>query len=497
MTVHPILERQIRKYLPEGFDIDLLQPFLQAVNSRYESQERDKQLSEHAFAISEREYQDVYQNLKEQNEISRQSVEKLKCALSKLDQRFSANYDDASDLMRVVNDITTLAEQTRILKIELESAKESAEQLAKAKGNFLSVMSHEIRTPLNAIIGNIHLLEGEPYLQEQESLLRSLRISSHSLLSLINDILDFSKIDEGKVSFNERNMSLSEILHNLREAHSFKAMENRNKVQVWFDASIPPNLIGDESRLNQIMNNLIGNAIKFTQNGTISIAASLVANNPRDARVRFSVTDTGIGIENSKQSLIFERFTQANSDIDRKYGGSGLGLTIVKRLLELWGSKIELQSEPGQGSTFQFELEFRKGTSASQRLTKAAGGDLSGVRILVVEDTEYNVKVAERMLTHWKATVDVAVNGQVAVDKCKTSTYDAILMDIQMPVMDGITATRTIRMFNQQVPIIAVSASAAEVHDDVVAAGMSDSVAKPFNPHDFFDVVFKWTRTGT
>jgi CheY-like chemotaxis protein len=340
-------------------------------------------------------------------------------------------------------------------------------------------------------------LENEEHLPLQDPLINSLRISSNNLLSLINDILDFSKIDEGKVTFAEKQMSLPELMNSLKEVHLYKARENQNEIEVNTDPLVPAFVLGDETRLTQIMNNLIANAIKFTHNGIIGIHTSLISMNDVQVVVRFAITDTGIGIEKSKQSLVFERFTQANSDIDREYGGSGLGLTIVKKLLELKGSKICLESEPGKGSKFYFDLGFTRCESPEISAKKIKNNvDLKGLRILLVEDILFNVQMAERMLTHWKATVDVACNGQVAVDKCKASDYDIILMDIQMPIMDGITATKLIRTFDQITPIIALSASASsEINEDVFAAGMCDSVPKPFNPNEFLKVIIKWTKS--
>jgi signal transduction histidine kinase/ActR/RegA family two-component response regulator len=493
MAYHKILEKQLARFLPPEVETEKLVALFQAISHYYESQERDKQLSEHAFSVSEKEYQEAVQNLKEQDEIKRRSIEKLRGVLHLLDQRLGTNRENDDDLMAVVNDLKLQVERSRKLKADLQRAKETAENLAKAKGNFLSVMSHEIRTPLNAIIGNIHLLENEDHLPLQEPLINSLNISSNNLLSLVNDILDFSKIDEGKIVFAQNTISLANLVNNLKEVHTYRARENQNDLQVCVDPNMPAYVIGDETRLGQVMNNLIANAIKFTNHGTIVVCARLIRADEKRAAVRFSVTDSGIGIDKEKQELIFERFTQANSDIDRKYGGSGLGLAIVKRLLELCGSKICLESEHGKGSEFYFDMEFERCKAPVGPSLKKSDTDLNGLRILVVEDTEFNVQMAERMLTNWKAVVDVARNGQIAVDLCKKKCYDIILMDIQMPVMDGITASKIIRGFNASVPIIALSASnATEIYGDVVAAGMSDTVAKPFNPKDLFKVLVNW-----
>jgi signal transduction histidine kinase/ActR/RegA family two-component response regulator len=498
MAYHKTLERQLERFLPDNTDWEKLVPLFQVISHYYESQERDKQLSEHAFSVSEKEYQEVLHNLKEQDEIKRQSIEKLRGVLQLLDQRLGIGPACDDDLMSVVNDLKLQVEHSRKLKADLQRAKEAAENLAKAKGNFLSVMSHEIRTPLNAIIGNIHLLENEDHLPMQEPLINSLRISSTNLLSLVNDILDFSKIDEGKVVFAENKISLGSLITNLKEVHNYRARENQNEIQITIDPELPAFVLGDETRLSQVMNNLIANAIKFTHHGVIGVSAQVLNRYSSRAMIRFMVTDTGIGIDKEKQELIFERFTQANSEIDRKYGGSGLGLAIVKKLLELWGSKICIESEPGKGSEFYFDMEFQRCEAPVVPSLKKSETDLRGLKVLLVEDTEFNVQMAQRMLTNWKASVDVARNGEVAVAMCRANSYDIILMDIQMPVMDGITASKQIRTFNSTVPIIALSASNSnEIFGDVVAAGMSDSVSKPFNPNDLFKMLLKWADEQT
>lgn len=498
MAFHKTLERQLDRFLPDAADREKLAPLFQVISHYYESQERDKQLSEHAFSVSEKEYQEVLHNLKEQDEIKRQSIENLRGVLQLLDQRLGINRETDDDLMGVVNDLKLQVVHSKKLKADLQRAKEAAENLAKAKGNFLSVMSHEIRTPLNAIIGNIHLLENEDHLPMQEPLINSLRISSTNLLSLVNDILDFSKIDEGKVVFAENKISLAGLITNLKEVHLYRARENQNEIQITIDPEIPAFVVGDETRLSQVMNNLISNAIKFTHHGVIGVSAKVLHQQSCRAIIRFAVNDTGIGIDKEKQELIFERFTQANSDIDRKYGGSGLGLAIVKKLLELWGSKICIESEPGKGSQFYFDMEFKRCDAPVIPSLKKSETDLHGLKILLVEDTEFNVQMAQRMLTNWKASVDVARNGEIAVTKCGDNSYDIILMDIQMPVMDGITASKIIRKSNPTVPIIALSASnSTEIYGDVMEAGMSDSVSKPFNPNDLFKVLLKWSGEQT
>ena len=260
----------------------------------------------------------------------------------------------------------------------------------------------------------------------------------------------------------------------------------------------PEYIKGDDLRLGQILNNLLSNANKFTSNGSIVMQVLLTRVFDEKVEVSFSVTDTGIGIEPSKQKIIFERFTQANSEITRQFGGSGLGLAIIKKLLNLQDSDIYVESEPGKGSKFYFSLLFRKGdgvVTQEPHQSSFHNGDLGGIKVLLVEDVEFNVLVAEKMLKIWNAVVDVSNNGKEAVKKASSVSYDIILMDLQMPVMDGYTAARCIREFDLGTPIIALTASASpDMQQKALDHGMNDSLSKPFNPNDLFETVHKYTR---
>ena len=498
MGYHKTLERQIAKNLPEEYRNDeKLSQFLNIVSSSYDTFEKDKKMSEHAFSISEREYQEVTKNLSEQNEIRHQSILQLKDAIRALDQDSISNLNDSDD--DLINIITFLQEQIRKskeLETELINARDLAEKAASAKSDFLSVMSHEIRTPLNAIVGYIHLLQNEDPLPSQIEFLRILQISADNLLSLINDVLDFSKIEEGKIVFSERDIEIRQLVNNIKLANRIRAEEKGNVLKVMFDDDIPPFIKGDEVRLTQVLNNLLSNAIKFTRDGNVTLEVHLKRIIGDELEIYFGVKDTGIGIPEEKQKLIFERFTQENSNITREYGGSGLGLTIIRKLLQLQGTDIEVDSVQGKGSTFYFTLKFKKSSTIirEERNLDTSRWDLHGMHILLVEDVEFNVMLAEKMLTKWNARVTVAENGQVAVEKMKNGDYDIVLMDVQMPVMDGLTASRHIRKFNANTPIIALTASTSiEVQDKVLESGMTDFISKPINPSYLYPVILKYT----
>jgi signal transduction histidine kinase len=467
-NLHPTLITQIAKHLPSADLQDpSMQALLRAVSLHYDTMERDKRLTEHAFEVSEREYQEILSDLRRENELKQESISKIKAATQALNPNPGPTGQAAlqgEDLLDVIRFLEQQIQQTKQLEEELLKAKEVAESSSKAKSNFLSVMSHEIRTPLNAIIGYIHLLSSENSQQTQEEYLKAISISSQNLLNLVNDILDFSKIEEGRVEFQKHKINVRNLAQELKLANAFKASERENKITVMLDQDLPAHVLGDEVRLSQILNNLISNAIKFTYAGQINIEINKIKESSARIYLQFKVKDTGVGIAPEAKSIIFERFTQANSEINRQYGGSGLGLSIVKKLLELQGNSIELESEMGKGSVFFFEMAFDKDPDEDDQRSKSPekqAPDLSGIRILLVEDMYLNSIMAKTMLSNWKAEVELAENGQIALDMFKERDYDLILMDLQMPVMDGITASIHIRALDPKVPIIALTASSS------------------------------------
>ncbi len=496
MSFHKILEKQINKYLPEQYRQEKdIAAFLSTISDYYTTFDRDKKIAEHAFAISEREYQEVVAHLKEQNEVKHKTLLQLKEAVSALDQGAKEDFNFSNDdIFYIIDFLKDQIAKSKEIERYLMEAKDSAENASRAKSDFLSVMSHEIRTPLNAIIGYIHLLINENPLPTQVEFLNILQISARNLLSLINDVLDFSKIEEGKIIFAESDFDVRMLLNDIKLANKIRAEENNNIIKVMFDEDIPRFLKGDITRITQIMNNLVSNAIKFTKDGRITIELQLKSTTGNRVEINFSVADNGIGISEENQKHIFEKFTQAHKYITREFGGSGLGLAIIKKLLQLLNSEIYVESQPGKGSNFYFSVWFEKSdiTQIADAPKDESKEKLGGLKILLVEDVEFNSILAKKMLTNWGAEVSVAENGLKAIDKVRTEKFDLILMDVQMPVMDGLTASREIRKFNKEIPIFPLTAStSAKMQEEFKEMGISDFIFKPINPDNLHRTILK------
>ena len=388
-------------------------------------------------------------------------------------------------------------EQTNI---ELQSAKARAEEASEAKSKFLSVMTHELRTPMNAVIGFSHLLiQNNPRLDQLDDL-KTLRFSAENLLALINNILDFNKVEAGMLSLEQIDFDLKNIIEEIISTMMPRARQRNINLHYNYDDKLPVSVVGDPLRLSQIINNLLSNALKFTENGIVVIDVKLNSKIGSDVLIDFSVSDTGIGMDDSTLTTVFEAFTQASSETSRKYGGTGLGLAITQKLIELYGSKIHVESEIGKGTRFYFSINFAQLTNASDEvMNKEAEYEFtpfSGQNILLVEDNNVNKIIAKKFLAAWKLNVETADNGVIALKKIQLQAYDLVLMDLQMPEMDGYQASTAIRRFGVEpyvsIPIIALTAaSKADVYENVFLSGMNDFISKPFNPIDLHEKIKK------
>ena len=405
-------------------------------------------------------------------------------------------------IVGAVGVVTDITERKRTER-ELILAKQVAEQAQVAEQQFLANMSHEIRTPMNAVIGMTHLLYETNPTEAQKDFLDSLQFSADSLMGIITNILDFSKIEANAIEFEQRTFSLSELLQSLQQTFQFKVKNKSVNVLLEIDEQIKNQVIGDSVRLNQILTNLLGNASKFTEAGTIKIRVKLLENTEEKYLLKFQIEDTGIGIDRENLNKIFDNFKQADVQVARKFGGTGLGLTIVKQLVELQGGTIEVQSEKRRGSTFSVVLPFQNsGIPQHENLEESDLQQdiyevLKNANILIVEDNPMNQKLIVKIMELWECPYQLASSGFVALEKTREQVFDIILMDIHMPEMDGCQTTEIIRVddsnLNQNTTIIALTAAALlEEKNRALDAGMDDFLTKPFSPNQLKKHLAKW-----
>ncbi|HVU51403.1 MAG TPA: ATP-binding protein, partial [Polyangia bacterium] len=411
----------------------------------------------------------------------------------------------------MIRDMTTHYQ----IRADLIAAREAAEIATQGKSQFLANVSHEIRTPLNAIVGLGHLLLATELPAKQRDYVGKIHSSARILLRTVDDVLDFSKIEAGKLELERTSFRLDEVLEDVGSVLGVQADGKGISFVVSVAADVPRSLIGDPLRLGQVLTNLVGNAIKFTERGGVTLKVALAARADGQARLRFAVEDTGIGIAAPQLARIFEPFTQADGSTTRRFGGTGLGLTIYRQVVEAMGGRLAATSVPGSGSTFSFEIAFRVSaaeiTSAEAGRPRGAGESflatpslrLRGSRVLLVEDNAINQQVARELLEAAGVAVSIADNGRAAVDVVAAAggALDAVLMDVQMPGMDGVAATRAIRAVaaNADLPIIAMTAHAEITERErCLAAGMNDYVSKPFEPSQLFRTLARWleSRSG-
>jgi signal transduction histidine kinase len=395
------------------------------------------------------------------------------------------------------NEDAILKENSALKKTELEllKAKKKAEVASNAKSRFLSNMSHELRTPLNGIIGASNLLLQENYLPHQKPSLDILKYSSEHMMVLINDILDYHKIEAGKLELEERPVNIMQFMNRIISQFSGQVQTKGLRFHTAIDIHLDKEMYTDETRLNQVLSNLLSNAIKFTEQGSISLTAKQLYSTSEKSTVQFVVKDTGIGIPENKHREIFRSFTQADIDTTRKFGGTGLGLTISKRLINMFNSELMLKSQEGRGSEFFFTIELKINQDARMYVSEESTKELSslvGVKVLIAEDNKVNLSIARRFMHKWGIQVIEATNGKEAIEQFRKDRYDLMLIDLEMPEMDGPSALREIRKFNNSVPAMAFTAAVYDnMENDLLKKGFVGYIHKPFRPEDLHQKIME------
>jgi len=405
-------------------------------------------------------------------------------------------------LLSLIGNQIALAIQRKRMLNNLILERRKAEDAAKLKQQFMSTMSHEIRTPLNEVIGiNNLLLQGNPR-EDQMEYIKTLRFSANHLLTLVNDVLDYTKLESGNISFEQTQFDIFEFIEELKRSYSFRIQNKGLDFRVKIDNNIPAVIIGDPVRLNQVLSNLLSNAVKFTTEGYIELNVKQTTRTNNEINLEFSVRDTGIGIPPDKQTVIFESFKQASDDTTRKYGGTGLGLSISQKLVELQGGLLLVDSKVGEGSNFFFNMKFPIAAKENENVAndnEERWDELTGKKVLIAEDNKINFFVVDKFLKKWGVSVTHAENGRIALDYIKENKYDLILMDLHMPVVDGIEATEIIRDSDdpnlKNMPVVALTAAIMSEHEEKVKQlDFNDFILKPFKPRDLYDKILKHTR---
>lgn len=485
-------------FLPDGTIVKVNQTFLRWLGFEREDLVRAKKIPEILTPPDKENYEVQFlPSLKSGSSVNNYQLNFLHCVGLAVPTLVSITHiKDEQGTTQVYRATIVNITQQRQYEQELLAAKLEAEEATKIKTDFISTLTHEIRSPLNAIIGLTNLLVKSKSPAQTAEYLEVLKYSSDNLLNLINDILDLSKMEAGRAILNEKPFPIRQEIKKIGVIQNIRAVEKGIAVQVILDDKLPDWLVGDEIKIRQVITNLVSNAVKFTEQGWVKLQLQVLGEEDNWCHIQFRVTDTGIGIPPERIETIFEEFTQATTDTNIQYGGTGLGLTISKRILDLYQSNIQVKSTPGLGTEFSFilKLQIGKPVAAPGLLTGANQKEnnlLRGVKVLLVEDSKVNSMVVEQYLKSWGVDYELARNGLQAISKITQQEFQLILMDLHMPVLDGYEATRWIRALPQRkyqdLPIIALSAAAITDSEPCLqSAGLTDFLNKPFQPEELF-----------
>jgi signal transduction histidine kinase/DNA-binding response OmpR family regulator len=480
-SLHPLLKRQVKKYLDLQEEIpEHLFNFLKSINQSYSLYDSNRELVDRAMKLSGEELFEKNAMLFEEAARQRALINNIKDAIRTISPEKEINDDD---ILRIGEILTNTVNERKEFEKQIEESRHKAEESLETRKLFLANISHEIRTPINAISGMSGILADTEISETQKQYVNAIQSSSKSLMVIVNDILDMSKLESGKFSAEFIPFDLRAILDPLYTTYLLRTDEKGIAFSVNYPSDMPKWLFGDPTRLGQILNNLISNAIKFTDKGKVTLKITFDKKGKHN-EFCFSVTDTGIGIDQEKLKSIFEFFSQEDNTITRRFGGTGLGLAISKSISELLGGEIIVESEKNVGSTFKFRLTMPEASEQLKNEATVIQSDLKGKNVLIVEDNELNRFLAVTILKKWNANIHIAVNGEEAVKAVSKLNIDIVLMDIQMPVMDGVAAAIIIRSeLKSNVPIIALTANALESEKEKCwQAGMNEYITKPYNP---------------
>jgi signal transduction histidine kinase/CheY-like chemotaxis protein len=488
--LHRLLQRQLRKYLPQyNPDTAGMGAFIAAVSESYQHFESNQAFTERAMRLSSDELSETNIRLREETERMKAILESLKEAIRQVshDQKVVSD----ADLYRITDILSEEIEKRKKLEADLRMAQHAAEDALEIRKQFLANVSHEIRTPINAIVGMSALLNESDLSAAQREHAEAIVASAGGLMEIIDQLLDMSKLESGKMELELVHFSIPALVSSIQRSLWLRAEEKGIELVVTIGDTVRTWAFGDVTRIRQVLLNLLSNSLKFTHEGQVSLKVEAADTTPDAQALVFNVSDTGVGIARDQLGSIFEKFTQADNTVSRKYGGTGLGLSISKQLAELMGGTLSVESHLGEGTTFTLRLHLGAGDEAMGARPVNIDYDFKGASVLVVEDNEINRYLALTLMRRANCRVDSAANGLVAVEKLKVKKYDLVLMDLQMPELDGIGATIRIKEeLGLNVPLIALTASSNEKERDYcLQLGMIGYVSKPYAPAKLFETI--------